>query len=178
MANRTKLALSLYKVEIVMSSVSDSTKERYRSARAALGGFCSVMEISPRLDPARSDLYEQPLDFLTFEYRIMRAGYSGRLNLYSSIRFVHLIDCCDLGKSSFRVKSYLWEIKRVNPVAKKIPATIELQLWIKVDFADNNSIAALQFSGRNNEMLRTAFVFPRLRIYMWAISPFRLLKEV
>ena len=92
MDDRLKRATSIGKVEILMSTVSTSTRARYRAGWTAWHYFCDGMRISPRLDPSEDGRGEIVLDFPTWEHRIMGVGYPGLVTRYSAIRFVHLIE--------------------------------------------------------------------------------------
>ena len=74
----------------------------------------------------------------------MGVGYSALVTRYCAIRFVHLVEGCDLSKASFRIRSFLKAAKRLNPVMKKIPATIELSTWISSNFIDSQSLPDTQ----------------------------------
>ena len=75
---------------------------------------------------------------------ITGVGYSGLVKRYSEIRFVRLIEGCDLSKESCRARSFLKAIKRLNPVAKEAPVAVELLSWIYGNFIDPKSVADLQ----------------------------------
>ena len=49
-----------------------------------------------------------------------------------------------MSKASFRVRSFLKAIKRLNPVTKKAPVTVELLSSIYENFIDPKSVADLQ----------------------------------
>ena len=119
MLERLKRAMSIDKVEILMSTVAGSTRARYKSGWVDWRHFCSGLEISPKLDPSAPDWDIPLLDFPTWGHKIMGAGYSGLVTRYSAIRFVHLIEGCDLSKASFRVRSFSNAINCMNPVTKR-----------------------------------------------------------
>ena len=66
--------------------------------------------------------------------------------------------CCDLSDSTFRVLNYLKATKRLNPVAKKIPGTVELLLWTHSNFPDPTSMAGAQLWAA----LMSGFLFLRI----------------
>ena len=76
------------------------------------------------------------VDFFTWSRKIMGVGYSGVLTRYAAIRFVHLVEGCDLSKALFLVRSFLKTIKRMNYATKKLPVTVELLSWVKGNFAN------------------------------------------
>ena len=74
----------------------------------------------------------------------MGVGYSALVTRCCAIRFVHLVEGCDLSNASFRIRSFLKAAKRLNPVMKKIPATVELLSWISSNFVDPQSLPGNQ----------------------------------
>ena len=101
--------------------MAGGTRARCKSGWVDWHDFCSGLEISPKLDPSVPEWDAALLDSPTWEHEIMGVGYSGLVTRYSAIRFVHLIEGCDLSKASFRVGSLLNAIKRLNPATKKAP---------------------------------------------------------
>ena len=122
------------------------------------------MKISPHLDPSVKGWGEIVLDFLTWEHRIMGVGYSALVTRYCAIRFVHLVEGCGLSKASFRIRSFPKSAKRLNPVMKKIPATIELLTWISSNFIDSQSLPDTQLWAALMVGFSFACVYPKSRI--------------
>ena len=58
--------------------------------------FCSGMDFSPDLNPPTPGWGEPLLDFYTLARKIAGAEYSGPRTRYAAIRFVHLVECCDM----------------------------------------------------------------------------------
>ena len=102
-----------------MSTVAARARGRYRAGRAAWHEFCDGMQIPPRLGPLEEGWGEVWLDFCAWEHRLMGVGYSGLVARYSTIRFAHLIDGCDLSKASFRVRSFVRAIKGLTQLRRK-----------------------------------------------------------
>ena len=144
MVARLKRVMSIDKIDILMSTVAESTRSKYKGGWAAWREFCEGLEVSPKLDPTVPDWGSRLLDCFAWEHKIMGVGYSGLVTRYAAIRFVHLVEGCDFGKAAFRVKSFLKAIKRMNPVTKKAPVTVELLLRIHANFIDSNCVSDLQ----------------------------------
>ena len=140
MDDRLERAMSIGKIEILTSTVAPSTCSRYQSGWNSWQEFCDGMKISPHLDPSIKGWGEIVLDFLTWEHRIMGVGYSALVTRCCAILFARLIEGCDLSNASFRIRSFLKAAKRLNPVMKKIPGTVELSTWISSHFIDSQSL--------------------------------------
>ena len=74
----------------------------------------------------------------------MGGGYSGLLTRYPAVRFPHLVEGFDLSKDSLMVRSIFKATKRLCPVAKKMPSTVELVEWIRINFIDASSVGGNQ----------------------------------
>ena len=90
MVDRLKRAMSIGKVEILMSSVAKSTRSRYKAGWVAWRDFCKGLEISHRLDPSAPDWNSSLLDFFTRGRKIMGGWILGFSNanaiVFHSIR--------------------------------------------------------------------------------------------
>ena len=71
MMERLRRAMSIDKVEILISTVAESSRARYKAGWVAWRDFCSVLEISPRLDPSFPGWDSTLLDFSTWGRKIM-----------------------------------------------------------------------------------------------------------
>ena len=131
MVGRLKRAMSIDKVEITMSTVAEIARSLYKAGWADRRAFCAGLEISRKLDPSASDCDASLLYFSLGGHKIMGVWYSGLLSSYADIRFVRLVEGCDLSKASFRVRSFSNAINIMNPVEKKDPVAVELLNWIR-----------------------------------------------
>ena len=94
MDDRLKRDMSIDKAEILMSTVSVSTRARYRDGWTDWHDFCDGVQIFSRLGPSKDGWGGIVSDFLTWEHRIMGVCYSGMVARYSSIRFAHSVEGC------------------------------------------------------------------------------------
>ena len=174
MYDRMNRPMSVGKIEIAMSTISDIDRNRYRSGWAVWREFCDGVESSPHFGPAKEGWGELLLDFFTCEYRIMGVVYSGLLDRYAKIRLVRLVGWCGVRKDSVRIRIATKAIKRPNPAGGEMTVADELLGWIQIHFADSRSLGDNQLLGDLVNGFISVYVSPMPGIFKKKVWFFKL----
>ena len=122
----TDHALGTETISLLMSSLAESTQGTYLKNWKMWTKFCQRRGVSPWVDTSRHNWDAEILNFLTWEYSVVKNGSSVLATRFCSIRFLHLIEGKgDFDRKAFRIRALIKAVKRKKGVQQKLPVNPE-----------------------------------------------------